>query len=224
MTPVPETESESDGLKRDFGAACAQAEESARGQIAHELNQLFRRFRHYEKEADWVRLVMEGVGAYARQVALFAVQADAFELRGSTNLELPERLRLEPKNAAAFEAVLHSKEPVTALRSSGEVGPALASQGKLANLFPVLNGSRVAAVLFAAAEDSHVDQIELIASMAGCALERPANSVHGKIAVAPISQVAERHLPAWANMPQNSAPSIHKLPATPVSLLRKCNS
>ena len=65
MTPMPETEPEWDELKREFSAACAQAAQSAKVQIGHELNQLFLRFRQYEKEADWVRLVMEGAGGYA---------------------------------------------------------------------------------------------------------------------------------------------------------------
>jgi hypothetical protein len=154
--------------------------------LAHDLNQLFRRFRHYEKEADWVRLVMEGAGAYAREVALFVVSGDALQLRGSQNLELPETLRLDAKQAAAFEAVLHSKEAVTALRTIGEVGAALASPAKLAHLFPILNGSRVAAILFAAAENSELDPLELVANMASSVLERNANKgQHSQIAAAP---------------------------------------
>jgi hypothetical protein len=168
--------------------------------LAHELNQLFRRFRHYEKEADWVRLVMEGAGAYAREVALFAVSGDAIELRGSQNLDLPETLRLDAKNTAAFDAVLHSKEAVTALRTIGEVGAALASHAKLAHLFPIFNGTRVAAILFAAADNSELDQLELVANMAASALERNVNSgLHTQIAVAP----PKPRLPAWADMPND---------------------
>lgn len=169
--------------------------------LAHDLNQLFRRFRHYEKEADWVRLVMEGAGAYAREVALFAVQGDAIELRGSQNLELPEALRLSAKNTAAFDAVLHSKEAVTALRTIGEVGAALASQAKLAHLFPILNGTRVVAILFASAETSELDQLELVANMASSVLERNVNSgLHTQIATAPPKP---SRLPAWADMPND---------------------
>jgi hypothetical protein len=151
--------------------------------LAHDLNQLFRRFRQYEKEEDWVRLVMEGAGSYARQVALFAVQADMLALRGRQNIELPEALRIAAKDAAAFDAVLQSKEAVTALRTTGEVGSALASQGNLAHLFPILNGTRVAAILFAA-EDPELDELELVANMAASALERSANKgAHSQIAV-----------------------------------------
>jgi len=207
MTPMPAAEPEWDDLKREFGAACAQSAQSARLQIAHELNRLFRRFRHYEKEAGWVSLVMEGAGKYARQAALFAVQNDVLELRGALNLDLSANLRIAVNKAAAFEAVLQSKEAVTALRTSGEVGAELSSAGKLANLFPILNGSRVAAILFTAAgEESEVDPLELLCGMAASALERQANTgMHAHIAVAgappPKPAPSQRRVPAWADMP-----------------------
>jgi hypothetical protein len=171
--------------------------------LAHELNQLFRRLRQYEKEPDWVSLVLEGAGAYARAVALFTVAGDALELRASQNLELPVSLRLAAKQSAAFDAVLQSKEPVTALRTAGEVGAALASQAQLAHLFPILNATRVAAILFASADGSEPDQLELVANMAASALERNANrALHSNISVASIAVAPPKpSLPAWADMP-----------------------
>jgi len=210
MMPTP-AEPEWDDLKREFGAACAQSAQSARWQVAHDLNQLFRRFRQYEKEAGWVSLVMEGAGKYARQAALFAVQGDTLELRGALNLDLAETLRIAANKAAAFEAVLHSKEVVTALRTSGEVSTELSSTGQLAYLFPILNGSRVAAILFVpVGEESEVDQLELVCGMAASALERRANSgLHAQIAVTaapqPKPDPSERRLPAWADMPAEHA-------------------
>ena len=180
--PTSPTDPEWDHLKQEFNTACLQSAQSARVQIAHELNQLFRRFRQYEKEADWVRLVMEGAKNYARQSALFALQGETLKLRGAVNIELSIDLTLEIKSVAAFNAVLRSKEPVTALRTYGEVGAALSTPGKLAYLFPILNGSRVVAILFANAEESEVDQLELVADMASSALERQNNSsMHSQI-------------------------------------------
>jgi hypothetical protein len=209
MTPMLTTEPEWDELKREFNAACLQSGQSARVQIAHELNQLFRRLRQYEKEADWVRLVMEGAGNYARQAALFSVQGEILQLRGSVNLEIKADLRLEARTTAAFEAVLRSKEAVTALRTKGEVGAPLSSLGGLAYLFPILNGSRVAAVLFATGEEAEVDPLELVANMASSALERQTNSgMHAQIAtVAALAAkpepvvVPKSPLAAWAGMP-----------------------
>ena len=203
-----------DELKREFNAACQQSAQSARMQIAHEMNQLLRRFRQYEKEADWVGLVMEGAGNYARQAALFSVQGEALMLRGAVRLALADDLRMETKSAAAFETVMRSKEAVTALCTAGEVGAALSSAGQLGYLFPILNGARVAAILFASGEDSEVDQLELVANMAACALERQTNSgLHARIAMAPapvavvapvedgVAAETERRLPVWANLP-----------------------
>jgi hypothetical protein len=202
MTPVSKTDPEWDELKREFNAACLQSGQSARLQVAHELNQLLRRFRSYETEADWVRLVIEGAGNYARQAALFAVQGDAVQLRAAAALDLARNLRLELKKTAAFEAVLRSKEAVTALRTAGEVGEALSSPSRLAYLFPILNGARMAAILFAASEEAEVDQLELVANMAACALERQTNSgLH--IAITPKTEPLPLpgRLTPWANLP-----------------------
>ena len=207
---MPQTEPEWDELRREFNAACLKSAQSARVQIAHEMNQLLRRFRQYEKEADWVRLVIEGAGNYARQAALFEVQGDALPLRACVNFDLTEDLRLETKKAAAFEAVLRSKEVVTALRTSEEVGAALSSPGLLAYLFPILNGSRVAAILFTSGKDPEVDQLELVANMAASALERHTNGgLHAQIAPSPLAitpktelpLAQERRLPLWTDMP-----------------------
>ncbi len=206
MTPTPQTEPEWDQLKREFNAACLQSSQSARVQIAHELNQLFRRFRLYEKEADWIRLVMEGAANYARQTALFAVQGETLRVRGWVNLNLSLDITLQIKTTAAFDSVIRSKEAVTALRTSGEVGAALSSPGKLAYLFPIVNGSRVVAILFAAAEESEVDPLELVANMASSALER---KVPVNIQIAPLlpetadpqPAAPERRLPLYTDMP-----------------------
>jgi hypothetical protein len=173
-------------------------------QIAHELNQLFRRFRLYEKEADWVRLVMEGAANYARQAALFAVQGETLRLRGWVNLNLSLDITLPTKTTAAFDSVIRSKEAVTALRTDGEVGAALSSPGKLAYLFPIFNGSRVVAILFATAEESEVDPLELVANMASSALERkpPANLQITPLAEAdPQPAATARRLPVYTDMP-----------------------
>jgi len=196
MTPSPQTESEWE--------ESGQAAQSARVQISHELNQLFRRFRQYEKEADWVRLVMEGAANYSRQAALFAVRGETLKVRGLLDVNLTEDLIFEAKTTAAFNAVLRSKEAVTALRSNGEVGAALASPGKLAYLFPITNGPRVAAILFAGAEDSEVDQLELVSNMASSALERHGNTgTHAQITPAAAAQPLspQRRLPIYTDFP-----------------------
>ena len=175
--------------------------------LAHELNQLQRRFRQYEKEADWLHLIMEGAGNYARQSALFAVQGHELQLRAASHLDVAPDLRLAAATAAAFDAVIRSKETLTALRTSGEVGESLSSPGRVAHLFPILNGARVVAILFAAGEEAEVDQLELIANMAAGALERRTNSaLHSAITAAPAKAESPpppqpRRLPPWADLP-----------------------
>ncbi len=209
MTPISPAEPEWDDLKREFNAACMQSAQSARVQIAHELNQLFRRLRQYETEADWVRLLLEGASNYARQAALFSVEGSVLRLRGASNLELAPGFTCELKSVAAFHAVAHSKEPVTALRTPGEVGEPLSRPGRLAYLFPITNGPRVAAILFAAGEDPEVDQLELVCNMGASALERQSNTViHAQIAPPPQPVTAVRRLPVWAALPAEQQ-SVH---------------
>jgi hypothetical protein len=208
MTSTPKTPPERDQSNRESSAACRQAAQSARSQIAHDLNQLLRRFRQYENEDAWVRLVMEGTGRSASEIALFAVHGLELHLRASLNCKIPRDLRLALKEAAAFEAVVRSKEAVTALRTNGEVGSDLSVQSGLAYLFPILNGTRVAAILFASADDADADLLELVANMAASALERQANNgMHAQIsalpvlpALKPVTSSAPVRLSSWANL------------------------
>lgn len=151
------------------------------------MNQLLRRFRQYESEGDWVRLVMEGTGAFCRQAALFVLEGDLLRLRAQVNFELPEILSFPPGWAGAFETVCTSKEPVTALRTPTEVTEALSTtnSGERAHLFPITNDSRVAAVLFASdSDDTDVNALELIVGIASSVLERQSNTqLHSQIAI-----------------------------------------
>jgi hypothetical protein len=190
-------------IERRFEAACAQA----RAQVVNELNQLLRRFRQYNGETDWVRLVLEGAGAFAGQIALFSLDAGTLRLRGQRDLDLPEPLAFPCAQAAAFEAVRTSRDAVIALRTHAEVTEILSSSGseKRAHLFPISNSSRVAAILFASAEPATDAQaLELVAGLASCALERQANAVqHAQIASAPVPMVRAGRLPLWADLDES---------------------
>jgi hypothetical protein len=190
-------------IERRFEAACAQS----RAQVVNELNQLLRRFRQYNGETDWVRLVLEGAGAFAGQVALFSLDAGTLRLRGQRDLDLQESLSFPCAQGAAFEAVRTSADAVIALRTPTEVTEKLSSSGSevRAHLFPISNSSRVAAILFAAAEPATDAQaLELIAGLASCALERQANAVqHSQIALAPVPMVRAGRLPLWADLDES---------------------
>jgi hypothetical protein len=187
-------------IERRFEAACAQS----RAQVVKELNQLLRRFRQYNGETDWVRLVLEGVGSWAGQAALFSLDGGILRLRGQSNLDLPESLSFPCAEAAAFEAVRTSRDAVIALRTSAEVTEILSSSDseKRAHLFPISNSSRVAAILFVAAEPATDAQaLELVAGLASCALERQTNAAqHSQIASAPVPTRRAGRLPVWADL------------------------
>jgi hypothetical protein len=191
-----------ENIKRDFDTACL----AARTGVLHELNQLLRRFRHYSSEADWVRLVLEGAGAFARQVALFSIADSTARLRGQLNLDLPDGLSFPLAQAAAFESVRLTGDSVIALRISSEITERLSTftAGARAHLFPISNASRVAAVLFVC-EGDEVDAqaLELVAGLASCVLERQANATRDARVAFVAPPTPARKLPAWANLDES---------------------
>jgi hypothetical protein len=158
-------------------------------ELTRELNQLLRRFRQYQTEAEWFSAVLDGAAHFMRQGALFACKDGAAVLRGQINLPLPDRFLLPISAAPAFAAAINSEDPLVVLTTSAEIGETLgaASAGQRAHVFPISNGERVVAVLFAAGtEPVDHDALELIAGMASVVLERKAKaSLHTQI---------ERHL------------------------------
>lgn len=157
-----------------------------RTQLARELNQLLRRFRLYQTEADWVSALLDGAAQFIPQAAVFALKGGVLQLRGQVNLALPDGFCFPVSAAAAFASAVESRDPVIALRTPLEVSEPLSAPepGMRAHIVPISNGDRVVALLFAADADS-VDgnALELIAGMASIVLERQSNtSLHAQIA------------------------------------------
>jgi hypothetical protein len=190
-------------IERRFDAACAQS----RAQTVNELNQLLRRFRQYGGEMEWVRLVLDGAGSFAERIALFSVDKEQLRLRGQIHLDLPESLSFPSKQAMAFEAARVSADVVTALRTAAEVTESLSDPdtGARGYLFPISNASRVAAILFAAADPgTDAQALELIAGLASCALERQTNiAQHAHITPTPIPAASRVRLPVWADLDES---------------------
>jgi hypothetical protein len=213
-------------VKREFEAARGESEREARRRITYEFNQFFRRLRQYQAEADWFVAVLECAGKFASESAIFAVSGGKLELRGQHNLGLADGFSMAAKEAAGFAAAIESKEPTIALRSAGEVSEALGSadRSQRAHLFPVLNGERVVAIVFAAGEQEvDANALELIANLGSAALERRANAnIHTQIIqaraaesddeIAPekdaargengATEHASQALPSWGDLPQ----------------------
>jgi hypothetical protein len=176
----------SDGLWMDIKA------KEMRAALLAQFNSLSRRFRQYETEEEWVRLVLEGAGPFAHRSALFALENGIVHLRGQVNLALSTALAFRVEEAAAFQSVCVSKDPMTALRRPAEVTEALSADGiAKAYLLPILNGTRVAAILFAAGDEQALDLngLEFVAGLAASVLQRPSNAgLHAQIATLPVAE------------------------------------
>jgi hypothetical protein len=194
-------------------------------QFTSEWNRLLRRFRSYANEAEWISALHQGLFRLAAESAIFVVEQRTLCLRAQNGLNCPRDLSIGLSTAHAFAAAIESKDSVVALRTPTEVGEALSTgnRGARAHIVPIANGSRVAALLFAAgpnvagadAVDIDMDGVdinglELLANFASLALERKGNdSLHTQLAAAPsVSSTAaptpkpapERKLAAWANL------------------------
>jgi hypothetical protein len=201
-----------DTMKLQFEAARSESAQAARSQITNELNQLLRRLRQYRTEGEWSSAILDATSQVVHQAALFTLQDGVLCLRGQQNLNLAEDLSFSPSTAAAFEAVISSKDTVVALRTPAEVGESLSSPDpqERAHIVPILNGPRVVALLFAANQDYlDVNAIELIAGLASIVLERQSNSLlHTQIAIQPVAAGHTRvpnsaALPSWADLSQD---------------------
>jgi hypothetical protein len=198
-------------VRRQCDAACSRSAQAARSQITHQLNQIFRRLHNYQGEGAWVAAILDGVCQFARETAVFIPKDGVLQLRLQRNLELPEDFSFAAAAAGAFAGAMESKDPVIALRTPSEVSEALSSaeESARAHIVPVLNGKRVAAVIFAAGSDyADVNALELIAGMASAVLERQANAaLHTQIAAPkPVDPVpngtaaVRKVLPTWADL------------------------
>lgn len=207
-----------DSLRREFDAACSESARAARLQAAHELNQLVRRLRQYQTEAEWVSCILDGAGKFVEQLAVFSLQNGTLRLRGKQNFDFSEDLSFPLESAGAFGSAVETKDPVVALRSPGEVGTALSTQNPAdrAHILPVTNGSRVPALIFAADTDRvDLNALELIASIGSLVLERHSNTALHTHITPPAAPVAEPRpqgsglsRPTWADLDENQR-SLH---------------
>jgi hypothetical protein len=212
-----------EALRREFDASCAQTARAARYQLTNELNQLLRRFRHYQNESDWISALLDGAGRFVQQVAIFVLQNDVLHLRAQSKLNIPAELSFPLASASAFKTAAETHDPVIALRTPSEVTQDLASSDAAdrCHLIPIMNGTRAVAVLFAADQEyMDVNALELIAGIASAVLERQSNvALHAQIASIPVettppepldqvllpqvvenSTIGKRALPTWADL------------------------
>lgn len=218
-----------EAVKKDFDSACSQSARAARWELTNDLNQLLRRLRQYREEGEWVTTLMEGIARFVPEAAIFEIASpstDGFpagsmlRLRAQTGLSLPEHWTFSASDGAAFVSAISSRDPAVALRTASEVTEALAQTAELSaetgrcHVIPLVNGERVAAVLFAAGpEYVDINALELIGGIASIVLERTANrQLHLQVAPAPAPLLSappafaktaplKATLPSWADLP-----------------------
>lgn len=184
--------------------------------FAGRMNQTLRRLRQYGAESEWVSTVLDAVASFGDAAAVFALENGHFRLRGAHGLDLPNDLTFPLSLGRAFETAAATKDTVVALRTTAEVTSHLSSSdlSDRSVLTPILNGPRVAAVLFAVTKTaSQSPALELVAGMASSVLERQSNSTlnvqispalpvsSAPAAVSPVADVnPSAKLPHWANL------------------------
>jgi len=202
----------------EFDAGQRQSALAARFSLLHALNQLLRRLRRYEEEAEWASTTLDAAASFASRIALFAVRAGNLVLLGERNLSLAPSLVIPSQSGGAFAHAIAAKDTVVAMRTASEVGEALASTdpGERACIVPISNRDRVVSVLFAPSGtgENNVDALELVAGLASIVLERQSNiTLHTQIQQAQMEEtqlqpppanatvpIARTTLPSWSNL------------------------
>ncbi len=172
-------------IKQEYTAACSQAARAARSQVTNELNQVLRRLRSYKTESEWVSAVVDGASRLVHQVAVLELANGVLTVRGQHKLNVPENYSFPISSAAAFASAIQSRDPIIALRTPSEVSERLSGPdpSERAHIFPIANGSRVVAAIFAADQDYFdLNGLELLAGLASMVLERRSNNaLHAQI-------------------------------------------
>ena len=160
---------------REFDLACQKASRASRTETTNELNQIVRRLKNSESESELVDALLDGTALFASQVALFALEGGNLHALGGRRIDLSTNLVLPLASVAAFANAVESKDTVVTMRTPSEVSETLSSgdQPRRAFLIPTLNGNRVAAVLFASADDhTDLNGLELLSAFSSAMLER----------------------------------------------------
>jgi hypothetical protein len=152
----------------------------ARRDLFERLGQAARRLKQFESQEQWSRALVEATEGLCGRAMLFAVQGPMLEFRAARNVSAPAPGPIRIAAAAAFAGVVETKDTVVALRTRGELGDAIVqvtgeAPGRRVTLFPLLSQGRVAAILYADAEDGQMETsaLDLLASLGGAMAVAP---------------------------------------------------
>lgn len=209
-------ESAWESSRRDSEFASLEEANGGGRRLTAELNQIFRRLRHYEKEEQWFSAVRDGLLPFAKAFVLFALRDGVLVMRAQHNISLESGYELPLSAGRAFAAAVESRDSVIALRTAGEVGPALSAESPSSRvqLVPITNGERIAALIFAPQDDIlDANALELVAGMASAVLAHRGNqSMHAQIAPAMHAQIGSAGM-------REASPAPEKVVAHPASHL-----
>jgi hypothetical protein len=124
-------------------------------ELADGLNQTIRRLRQTTDESAALALLVSSTGSFCTRASVFVFERLQAQLTSSRGFEAP-LLSITLKDAAAFLAVIESKDPVVAVASEVELSTELFAAvipdlppGERAYIFPLVVRGSVVAALFA---------------------------------------------------------------------------
>jgi hypothetical protein len=158
-----------------------EAARQARNQVATELigslNRSVRRLTSAENDTQWQEALLDATQGFCDRVALFTVNHGLLRLESARNIQSERQLAEIPlASAPAFGAAIESRDTIVAMRTQGEMSPAIAwcfgeAENKKFYLFPITSRGRVANLIYADGDGTQVESLELMASVGGAILE-----------------------------------------------------
>jgi hypothetical protein len=186
----------------------AQSGRTARRDLVQKLNQIARRMRHFENEAQWSHTLVDATRGFCGRAALFLIHDRKLHFESARNIDAPVPVDdISLDLAPAFATAVETSDTLVAMRNSGELSEPLAAylspglgqgpgqgpnQDVRCCLFPIVTRQGVAAVLYADSSEVDIDALELLVATAGAVHEsRPAAPVNGLVAITPAAQKPE---------------------------------
>ena len=158
-----------------------EAARQTRKQVATELigslNQSVRRLTSAENDTQWQEAFLDATQGFCDRAALFTVNHELLRLESTRNIRGERQLSEVPlASAPAFGETIESRDTIVAMRTKGEMSPAIAECfGEAENgkfyLIPVISRGRVVNVAYADGDKTQVESLELLAAVAGAILE-----------------------------------------------------
>ena len=162
-----------EALAGQFEAELTRTREAEGRRIAGALNEALRGLRQSPSESRTLQMIVDSASPWAERAVVLLVEDQRFRMGGNRGVPgLPADFSVPLAEAPALAACAESRDPMTVLCTTGEMGTPLMEalgEGKVW-MFPVVVRQRTAAVLVALGEVSPVP-LEALAEAIGMRLE-----------------------------------------------------